>query len=164
MRTKIGIAGGIWQRTLPLILASVALFAADFTEAATCRVRAGSINFGRYVPLQPTPVDVFGRMLIFCWGSPGTYSVTLGPGISGDQLARTLTAGGGQVLNYNVYRDPGRTRIWGDGTPPTFVATGNRPRRGWPTVRFYTMYGRLFSNQSPDPGIYTDDVLATVLF
>lgn len=132
--------------------------------AINCGVRVNAVDFGLYEPLSPVAVDVIGRVQIICRAQPGTFAVSIGPGVSGDAAARTLVAPGVGVLYYNLYRDPGRTQIWGDGTPPTFVVTGARTQRGRPTTFNYPIYGRIFATQAPDPGLYTDDLVITVLF
>lgn len=133
-------------------------------QAINCGIRLGPINFGLYMPLTPTPVDVIGQFDVRCQAQAGTFAITIGPGISGDQLARTLSAGGGNFLDYNLYRDAARTQVWGDGTPPTFMVTGSRTSTGRPSSYNYPVYGRIFANQAPNTGIYSDSLLITVLF
>lgn len=160
------MSGSLRQRTGRFALAALifSLAASSPAFAIQCRISVTPVNFGIYTPLTPLPVDVIGQLTVRCQAQPGTFSVSLGPGQSGSQLARTLTAGGASILNYNLYRDPARTQIWGDGTPPTFVVSGVRPNRGRPTFYNYPIYGRIFANQAPEPGIYGDNLLATVLF
>lgn len=136
----------------------------DTAHAIRCRIRLGPVDFGLYMPLSTVPVDVVGQVFVRCFGRRGTFAVIIGAGISGNQLARTLSAGGTDILNYNLYRDAARTQIWGDGTPPTFQVTGSRPRRGRPTSYNYPVFGRIFANQAPNTGIYNDNLLVTVLF
>jgi len=136
----------------------------DSANAINCRVRLQPINFGLYIPLTPIPVDVIGNILIRCMAQPGNYAVTIGTGLGGTYLPRVLSTGGGQILNYNLYRDAARTQVWGNGTPPTFTVIGSRPRRGRPTITNHAIYGRIFANQAPNPGTYADDLLVTVLF
>lgn len=139
-------------------------FAADIAYAIQCRVTVSAINFGTYMPMSTADVDVLGQVQVRCQAQPGSFAVTIGPGMSGNQLARTLSAGGATALDYNLYRDAARTQIWGDGTPPTFVVSGVRPSTGRPTFYDYTIYGRIFANQAPEPGQYTDSLVVTVLF
>jgi spore coat protein U-like protein len=143
---------------------AVASLLPEPAHAITCRVRTNPVNFGVYVPLSTAPLDVTGQIVVRCQAQPGTFEVIIGPGTSGDQLARALSAGGGLVLYYNLYRDAARTQIWGDGSPPTFTVTGSRIRRGRPTFYTYPIFGRVFANQAPDPGIYADNLVVTVLF
>ncbi len=136
----------------------------ESANAIFCIMRVAPLSFGMYMPGQTTPLDAVGRVDTLCFGSPGSYSISIGPGQSGDQLARLLQAGPGQTLGYTVYRDAAYTQIWGNGVPPTFVVSGSRPSRGWPTFRSHPLYGRILPNQFPDPGSYTDNLLVTVLF
>ena len=152
------------MRLVATAFLALALLVPEDARAIRCRISVTPLSFGIYTPLTPTHLDVIGQLTVRCQAQPGSFSVSLGPGNSGDAAARTLSAGGLDVLNYNLYRDAARTQIWGDGTPPTFVVTGVRPRRGRPTFYNYSIYGRVFANQGPNPGIYSDDLVATVLF
>lgn len=136
----------------------------DVAQAIQCRITVSPISFGIYMPLTPTSVDVIGQFDVRCQAQPGSFTIIVGPGISGDQLARTLSAGGPDLLDYNIYTDAARTQIWGDGTPPTFLMSGVRPSAGRPTFYNYPIYGRIFANQAPNAGIYNDNLLVTVLF
>ena len=140
------------------------LLVPDLAHAIACRIRVNPINFGIYTPLTTAHVDVIGQIEVRCQAQPGSFSVIIGPGISGNQFARILSAGGGLTLDYNLYRNAARTQLWGDGTPPTFVFSGVRTSKGRPSTYNYPVYGRIFANQAPDPGIYADNLLVTVLF
>ena len=167
MRTEIGSLGRVATSTVRITITLGLLSAVLFSpqaHAINCRVTLFAIDFGIYMPLTTTPVDITGQIDVRCQAQPGFFTVVIGPGVSGDQLARTLTTGGPDVLNYNLYRDAARTQIWGDGTPPTFVVSGVRPSKGRPTFYNYPVYGRIFANQAPNPGIYNDNLLVTVLF
>jgi spore coat protein U domain-containing protein, fimbrial subunit CupE1/2/3/6 len=133
-------------------------------SALNCSISLTPLSFGMYAPAGSVPLDAVSNITVRCVAQPGTYAVTIGPGLSGNQLARTMSAGGSNLLSYNLYRDPGRTQIWGDGTPPTFVVTGTRPSVGQPTINIHPIYGRVFSGQTPNPGNYADNLLVTVLF
>ena len=134
-------------------------------SAIQCRLMVVQpMNFGLYLPATASPVDVVGELTVRCQSRPGPFSVSIGPGLSGDQTARTLLGATPTPLSYNLFRDPARTELWGDGTPPSFVATGVRPNRGRPTFYNFPIYGRIFANQAPDSGVYNDSLLVTVLF
>ena len=152
------------KKSAAIAISVAILLLATPAHAIRCKVTVGPINFGLYMPQTPVPVDVIGQFEVRCQAQPGPFSVIIGPGISGNQLVRTLTSGGANQLNYNLYRDAARTQIWGDGTPPTFVVSGVRPDRGRPTFYNYPVYGRIFAGQTPNPGIYTDNLVVTVLF
>lgn len=133
-------------------------------EAINCRITVTPVNFGTYVPLTPTHVDARGQVRVRCVAQPGSFVIIMGPGLSGNQAARTMSAGGGDVLNYNLFRDAAYSQIWGDGTPPTFTVTGVRPGTGPPSIFVYPIFGRSFSGQTPNPGAYSDNLLVTILF
>lgn len=133
-------------------------------SAMNCSITLTPLNFGMYTPAGTVPLDAVADITVRCVAQPGTYAVSIGPGLSGNQLARTLSTGGGDFLNYNLFRDPARTQIWGDGTPPTFVVTGTRPSVGQPTINVHSLYGRVFGGQTPNPGNYADSLLVTVFF
>lgn len=150
-----------WVTTAVLLLS---LLVANDAHAIRCRVTVGPVNFGIYMPLSPTSVDVIGQIDVRCQAQPGSFTVLIGPGISGNQLARTLSAGGASILNYNLFVDAARTRIWGDGSPPTATVSGIRRDRGRPTFYNYPVYGRIFAGQPANPGTYNDTLVVTVLF
>lgn len=133
-------------------------------HAIQCKLMVAPVNFGVYLPMTQAPVDVVGQLTVRCQAQPGTFSVLMGPGLSGDQTARTMTAGGADLLHYNLFRDPARLEIWGDGTPPSFVVSGARTQKGRPTFFEFPVYGRIYPNQAPNPGVYNDNLLVTVLF
>ena len=140
------------------------LIAPENAYAIRCRVALTQMTFGTYMPLTPTHVDVIGQIRIRCGGQPGSFVVTIGPGMSLDHSARIMSAGGGNTLDYNLYIDPARIQIWGDGTLQSFVVTGVRPGRGPADIYNYPIYGRVFANQAPNAGLYADDVVVTVIF
>ena len=145
-------------------LVAIALLLPGIANAINCTITLNPLPFGMYTPGMSVHLDSVSDITIRCVAQPGTYAVSIGPGLSGNQLLRTLTAGGGDILNYNLFRDPARTQIWGDGTPPTFVVTGARTNVGQPTINVHPLYGRVFSGQTPNPGNYADNLLVTVLF
>ena len=142
----------------------LALLSPGNAHAIQCKVMVTPINFGVYMPMTSTPVDVAGDLTVRCQAQPGTFSVMIGTGISGDQTARAMSAGGAALLFYNLYRDPARTEIWGDGTPPSFTVSGVRAGKGRPSFFNLPVYGRIFANQAPDAGVYNDNLVVTVLF
>lgn len=151
------------RRATPLLIA-IALLLPGIASALNCTITLNPLSFGMYTPAGTVPLDAVSNITVRCVAQPGTYAVSIGPGLSGNQLMRTLSAGGSNILNYNLFRDPARTQIWGDGTPPTFVVTGSRLSVGQPTINVHSLYGRVFSGQTPNPGNYADNLLVTVLF
>ena len=148
---------------MPWLVASVLLLP-GIANAINCTITLNPLSFGMYSPGGNVDLDAVSDITVRCVAQPGNYSVTIGPGLSGNQLLRTMLAGGSELLNYNMFRDPARTQIWGDGTPPSFVVVGSRPSVGQPTFNVHSLYGRVFGGQTPNPGNYADNLLVTVLF
>ena len=148
------------------MLATIALLSLlpGLAHAINCRVTLVAMNFGTYSPLATSHLDVMGQVNLRCQAQPGSFTVTIGPGSSGNQLARTLKTTGPDVLNYNLYRDAARLQIWGDGSPPTFTVSGVRSSKGPPTFYNYPIYGRIFAGQTPNAGSYRDNPVVTILF
>ena len=151
------------RQAMSLLLA-IALLLPGIANAINCTITLNPLSFGMYTLAGTVPLDAVSDITVRCVAQAGSYSVSIGPGFSGNQLLRTMLAGGTDILNYNLFRDPARTQIWGDGIPPTFVVIGSRAGVGRPTVNVHSLYGRVFSGQTPNPGNYADNLLVTVLF
>ena len=99
--------------------------------------------------------DITGTINVSCQAST-SYSISLSSG-SGAYSARTLLSAG-NLLNYNLYLDPTRLTIWGDGSAATGTLSGSG------TTGSYTVYGRIPARQNAVVGIYGDIVTVTVAF
>lgn len=152
------------RRCLAAGTAVLALLMSPQALAVNCKATVTPLVFGTYMPMTTSHLDVTGEVNVRCQAQPGSFSVVLSAGTSGDPLSRTLVAGVGDILNYNLFLDAARTQVWGDGSPPTFFATGVRTSGGRPTFYSFPVYGRVFANQAPNPGAYVDNILVTVLF
>lgn len=148
------------RRRLATGLALIALLAPPLASAQRCIVRTLPTSFGLYFPASPTPLDVTGRVTVNCRGRPGTYTVELSTGSSGQYERRAMTSGADR-LYYNLFLNPARTRIWGDGSGSTSRVTVTRRRRD---RRVINVYARIFSNQDVRPGFYADAVSVTIFF
>lgn len=103
------------------------------------------------IPLTCTPAIAMGTV---------AYTISISTGSSGSFSPRTLQRmGGGGVLMYDVYIDPTRLVIWGDGTLGTGTVSG--VCGGDCDV---LAYGRIPGAQIVPAGSYADDVLITVDF
>jgi spore coat protein U-like protein len=126
--------------------------------AQSCIVSATEMNFGIVDVTTGRAVDTNGRIGITCMGTPGRIvrvcpefgagSAGAAPGLNPRDLAN-----GPWTLGYNLYSDPARSVIWGDGQ------TGGT---GVPTIHVMLgsngtgqagldMYGRLMAGQRSTP-------------
>ena len=146
-----------------LVLLALILFYPGSAQALDCQVEIRRpVAFGTYIPARRNRLRATGRIRVTCTGTPGSFVVTLGPGLNGDMLNRAMKKGT-EDLFYNLFTDSARTVIWGDGTGGTAVQTGVKNGNG--TRRFnYRAYGQIPPLQDPEPGDYADSVLVTVIF
>ena len=134
------------------------------TVPTVCVVDIGTetvMDFGTLAVAGGGPFDAATTLAWRCTsGSASTISI--GPGISGDQLARTMVSGG-NTLAYNLYIDATFGTIWGDGVAPT--ATVGITPLGMGTAGNTVVNGRvLLADALAAPvGTYTDNVLVTII-
>ncbi len=113
--------------------------------------------FGTYDTLSSTPLDAVGRISYQC--SRERPTVQLSTGSSGSYTARTLRSGTG-TLQYNLYVNASRSRVWGDGSAGTFTGSGNPGN----VTRTLSIYGRIPARQDAASGSYSDTILVTFVF
>ncbi len=142
---------------LSLILLSCLFFTSP--SFAACTVSTNTVNFVNYDVLSATATDANGSIDVEC--SPKEdITITIGAspnsgGFNPRQMKHTSLA---DLLNYNLYTDGARTKIWGDGTGGT--VTLNRNNVGSRT--FNMVNGRIPPLQNVSGGIYTDLLVVTV--
>lgn len=136
-------------------------------HAASCSfVPSGNtlVGFGSYSGLGGD-VDGIGNITIACipdlpLALAVTYTIAAnaGSGSGGSFNPRRLAAGA-YALDYNMYLDPARTQVFGDGTAGTRKAAG-----ACSASCLLTVYGRIFGRQSVPGGNYQDQLLITLEF
>lgn len=153
--------------------AAILLLAApDARAAADCTVSAVGVNFGIYDPYVAAPDDSVGEITVTCTHLSGPalevrYTVTLSAGSSGSFAPRGLRAGPA-LLGYNLWSDPARSSIWGNGSAGTVIVTGllkvgpgvgNGVR-----TAVHPIYGRIPALQDAAEGEYVDSIVATLSY
>jgi spore coat protein U-like protein len=129
--------------------------AAPCAHPAGCNVSTVGLNFGNYDVFSTLDDDITGTIEVSCQAST-SYSISLSSG-SGTYSARTLLSAG-NLLSYNLYLDPTRLTIWGDGSAGTGTASGTG------ITGSYTVYGRIPARQNAVVGVYADILTVTVAF
>jgi spore coat protein U-like protein len=134
----------------------------------SCAIGAAVIAFPAYDPVNAhaaVPDDQTGDIVIRCTKGASGITVGLGNGANntGSQRRMVNTADSTVTVDYEVYREPGRTSIWGPGdsgqvrSGPDLDGTGSNV-----TV---TMYGRIQPHQlQATAGTYNDTLVSTILF
>jgi spore coat protein U-like protein len=126
---------------------------------AACTVSATSVSFGTYNVFATTPLDSTGSVTYRC-GNDRDIQVLLDRGGAGSFQRRMLK--GSEALQYNLYLDPARVTIWGDGTGGTSVYVDRNPPNNRDVT--VTIYGRVPAGQDVSAGSYTNLVTVTILF
>ena len=140
---------------------STAVMTPTMTVAANCIVTASNLNFGSYNPLSSTANDAATTLQVTCTNTT-TYAVKLGLGTgAGATFAQRRMTGQTfttQTLAYSLYKDAGRSQLWGDGTGGSGTAAGT----GSGTAQTLTVYGRIPIGQFPRVDSYKDTVNVTI--
>lgn len=156
------------MRAATIFLALGLVLIATPAEACTlcsCTASTSAVSFGTYDPVSASARDATGAVQVDCTGVVsllGTVDIRASAGGSGNFLQRRLSRSGA-TLNYNLYADATRTRIFGDGSSGT--STLSAPLNG---LLFFStsvpVYGRLPAGQWVASGTYTDTVVITVVY
>ena len=132
--------------------------------SSTCTISTVGIAFGVYDPIvahASTPRDAEGSVTITCTRGAIT-SIALSTGANGASASGTTRAmlAGTELLNYEIYRESGRTTMWGPAGTDVFTPPPAPSR----APRTYQTFGRIPAGQDVPTGAYTDTVTATVNF
>jgi spore coat protein U-like protein len=148
-------AARLWLGVVALTLAAFLLPPAIARAAPPCGVTvSGDLLFGTYDVFSTAPLDTTATVRLTCPAARAPQ-VLIAKGNSSSFLARELWSGS-EVLRYNLFLDPGRTQVWGDGTEGTaFFA----PPKGNAQA---TIYARIPAGQDPAAGTYSDTLVITV--
>jgi spore coat protein U-like protein len=137
------------------LLACALAIVAPTAYSAGCSVSTSGLNFGNYDVFSTLDNEITGSIDVNCQAST-TYSISLSSGF-GTYASRNMTSGT-NVLAYNLYVDPTRLTIWGDGSSGTATVSGSGTTGSSP------VYGRIPARQNAFVGTYSDIVTVTVTF
>jgi spore coat protein U-like protein len=134
--------------------------AVSASVAANCVLTAGSLDFGAYDPLganDTADLDQAGSFAVKCVkGSAAQLGLGQGANYS---AGRRLVSGGTNYLNYELYKDAGRSTVW------TGVGAGRLAYTATTKAeQTISIYGRVTGGQDAAAGSYTDTVVATADF
>ena len=122
------------------------------TVNVMCQVNTNwNLVFGNYSGAQ---IDADANVHIHCT-KPIAVFLQLNRGLNSGVTRRM--ANGAARLNYDLYTDAARTTVW-DANPGQLISEPIRQDRDNP------IYGRLFANQNPLGGAYSDTIVATILY
>lgn len=133
----------------------------------TCTIAVAAVSFGTYDPKSATPNDTTGTATVTCsalvLGLLVSYDIELSSGNNNNYFSRAMN-NGTYNLNYNFFIDASRTQVWGDDNGGTGNVSDNYLLNISPTIRPYTIYGRIPAGQNVGSGSYNDSIVASVIF
>lgn len=132
------------------------------TVTANCTLGTTPVAFGNTNVISGSDTAGTGSITVTCTsGTAWTASADAGTGTGATRELRKM-ANGGNLLNYVLYTDSGRTSIWGDGVDGTTMTIGDT---GTGTAQTKTIYGSIPAGQTNLPaGSYADTVSVTVTY
>jgi spore coat protein U-like protein len=136
--------------------------------SASCTIGTAFIVFAPYDPVNThatIPDDQTGEIVIRCTKGTSGITIDLGNGAhnSGSQRRMTNAGSSATSLNYEIYKDTGRTSIWGSGDGGSLRSGSDLDGTG--AVVSVTMYGRIPPAQlGATAGTYSDTLVSTVNF
>ena len=124
------------------------------TIEASCTLNGGTLDFGDY----RTEESKEGRARISYRCPEGMeINLSLSPGRQPEGQERAMVRDGGRnVLRYQLYKDSGGSRIWGDQGDALTIASTPEDEG---TV---DVFGEIPAGQSAPPGTYRDTVVITL--
>lgn len=136
------------------------------TGGAHCELSATPLVFGQYSPTAGSPSDVTLTLTVACVASSSEPAAIEGSiALVGGTTERRLTSGSGE-LRYQLYLDPARSRLWGDGVSAGEAATVSGMVAPDTTFRqTIAIYGRVLGRQThATVGHYTDRIDAVLQY
>ncbi len=124
------------------------------TVLSSCTIEGGTLDFGQYVTGQSGDLDGVGEIVLT--NCEGQVTIAMDGGSAGSVSARRM-ANAGNTLDYQLYRDPSRSQIWGQGGQ----AFLGQILASQATLQ---VFGRIPGGQSVPAGTYTDTVNITLTF
>jgi spore coat protein U-like protein len=151
-----------WSSSTAFGATATASLSVTATVANNCTISTTALAFGSYDPVvthASSPLDSTGTVVIACTkGATASIGLTTGANPSG---STRRMANGAVYLTYEVYKETGRTNVWGN-SGTDLVDAGAAPSSAPQT---FTVYGRVSAGQtSAVAGSYADTVTATVNF
>jgi spore coat protein U-like protein len=134
--------------------------------AAVCTVSATGVAFGSYNPLPGREADTAGTIAVTCMGTIGdsvSYQITISPG-RGSYQSRQMTSAN-RALHYNLFIDPARSQVWGDGRAGTGMVADSFRLTAPSVTKTYVVYSRILGSQKQLMArTYLDDLTVTLLY
>ena len=129
---------------------------------ANCSMNSALLNFGDYNPIlanKNAPLDAMTTFVIQCTKG-ANVTISMNNGLyagNANQTTRAMADGAGNYISYELYSNSGRSSIWNNANPVSFISASS-------TARNQAVYGRVPGAQSVSAGTYRDTVTITAAF
>lgn len=130
------------------------------TIQAECTVvSASDLDFGTHGVID-TNLDQTTTISIQCTsGTPYAVGLDAGTGSGATLAARLMSGPASATVQYSLYRDAGRSQVWGD-TPGVDTVDGTANG----SAETLSVYGRVPAQATPGAGTYSDTVAITITY
>ncbi|MEA2991607.1 MAG: hypothetical protein QOD40_527 [Alphaproteobacteria bacterium] len=129
-------------------------FTVSTTTVKNCNITTPTLNFGSTLNLA-SAVTATSIITTTCTsGTTYTIGLSAGNGPGATVAVRKMTFGA-NTINYSIYTNVGHTTVWGAGT-----VSGTGTGGGTAT----TAFGQVPAQALPNPGAYSDTIIATATF
>jgi spore coat protein U-like protein len=148
-----------------LVGALLFVFASPAQSAITqCSVVTSGIQFSPYDTVTKAQVDAIGIIEVTCTGTEShSFSLEASGGNTNSCDTRQMSSGV-STLNYQVYRNSGRTARWcADTGGFAYAFKIDFKKDGATQTLTFTVFGRIFSGQNPSGTGNFSDVLTVTL-
>lgn len=134
------------------------------TVSNSCTIAIASatdLNFGSVASLA-SAIDQTSTISLSCPGNT-SWKLGLNNGANASGIQRRMTDGANHYVDYELYRDAGRTQRWGnDIANGTDTVNGSGTGQTNPTV--LTVHGRVPAQAAKPPGAYADTITVTLTY
>jgi spore coat protein U-like protein len=145
-----------YRRLILLLLPFLLTWHLSGPAMANCEASVSLVDFGQ-LDLDEG-ANVSGEVVVTC-NQPARFNLALSSGL-GDYRLRKMLGSDGDELTYNLFVDPARRRVWGDG-----ISGGTQTIKGENDGRrpsIIPIYAFVPPRQSVLTGSYRDNLLVTV--
>lgn len=133
-------------------------FAVNAEVQPNCLVSASNLDFGNAGVLSGM-IDAVSQIDVSCTAN-SPFQIGLGDGLHNTApLARRMRSAAGDFIAYELYRDSGRSLLWG-----TAGSGQSQPGTGSGTSQTFSVFGRVPAQATPPAGIYSDTVVVVVTY
>jgi spore coat protein U-like protein len=134
-------------------------FTVSANVISTCDIIANDLEFGDYNPVTAANLDAATTLSLTCTnGTAYNVALNIGTGTGASTATRYMANGGGtDFLGYTLYRNAGRTQLWG-----STIGADTLSGTGSGAAANIDVFARIPMNQAVPSGEYTDTITVTV--